>query len=115
MGEWGEDFLDVADRQDIFKVVQKDQEKHVLFGILFFVRRREKIVFRIVIDHRFGEDLVFLRPLAGFQMGVHECRDLIHIEVDVRDVLRVYVIDFPQFIDDVHNTFFVILFHDSFQ
>ena len=28
MGERGEDFLDVADRQDIFKVVQKDQEKH---------------------------------------------------------------------------------------
>ncbi len=85
----------------------------MLFGILFFVRRREQVIFRIVVDHCFGKYFVFLRPFAGFQVGVHKCRDLIHIEVDVWNVLWVYVIDFPQFVDYVHYTFFVTFFHGS--
>ena len=42
--------LDIADAQDSFKVINEDQCQQMLFGIFLFIRRREQVVFRIIID-----------------------------------------------------------------
>ena len=53
-----EQFFNILKRQQAFKIVDKDQHKHVFFGIFLFYRWREKIVFGVIIDHGLGKDLV---------------------------------------------------------
>ncbi len=85
--------LDVPDRKDVFKIVDQDQEQHVLSGILLLHGRREKIVLRVVVDHGLGQDLVLAVPLGGREMLVHKGRDLIHVQIDVGNLFRPDVID----------------------
>ena len=51
----------------------------MLSGILLLVRRREQVIFCVVVDHGFGKYLVVLMALVIFQVLVHEGGHLIHV------------------------------------
>ena len=56
--------------------------------IPLLLRRREQIVLRIVVDHRFRQRLIFLIPFVLRKIFIHERRHLIHIKLNRRKILR---------------------------
>lgn len=66
-------------RDDVFKVVNKNQKHHVLRRIFLFDRRREQLVFCIVVDHCFCQNLIGLETARRSELCVHKGRDLVHI------------------------------------
>ena len=43
--------FDIMEGQKIFKIVDKDQHQHMISGIFFLYRRRQKVVFGVIVDH----------------------------------------------------------------
>ena len=66
------ELLDVIKGQKIFKIINKNQHQHVLFGIFLFHRGRKQIILGVIVDHGFGENLIFRITLGIFQMVIHE-------------------------------------------
>ena len=87
-GDGLEDLLDVVEGEQVLKVVDEDQHQHMFFGIFLLDRRREQIVLRIVVDHGLSQDLVLRVALGALEMLLHKCGHLVHIELDIRDLLR---------------------------
>ena len=65
----------------------------MLPGIFLFHRRRKKIVLRVIVDHCLGQDLVIAVALRRIELLIHESCDLIHVQVDIRDISRFDIID----------------------
>ena len=81
--------LYITDGQNPLVIINKDQQKYMLLGILLPYRRGQQIVFGIIIDHCLGQYFVLSGiPRRGMQSAVHKCRDLIHVQINVRNVLR---------------------------
>ena len=57
-----EDFLNVAEGEKIFKVVNKNQHQHVVLAVLLLLRRREKVVLGVIVNHGFSQNFIFLMP-----------------------------------------------------
>ena len=55
----GKNRFDIRKTQQIFKIIDKYQEQDMFLGILFLYRGWKQVVLRIVVDHRFCQDLVF--------------------------------------------------------
>ena len=55
--------MDIVDRQNVFKVVDKDQDQQMLFGITLLLGGREQIILCVVVDHGLGEDFVIFITL----------------------------------------------------
>ena len=92
----------------------------MLTGIFLFGGRREQIIFRIIIDHGFGQDLVSRMAPGLFQVLFHKRGHLIHIEVNIRDILRTDIIQTGKSIKnafqhvrciDCHRVHLRFLFH----
>ena len=81
------------DGKDIFEIVDKDQDQHVLLGVFLLHRRRKEIVLGVVVDHGLCQDLVLAVPAGGAELALHECRDLVHVQVDIWNILRLYIVD----------------------
>ena len=66
----------------------------MLLAVFLFYRRRQKIIFCIIIDHGLCQDLIFTW-IAGriFQLTVHECSDLIHIKINARNIFQADMLD----------------------
>ena len=82
--------------KNVFKIVDQYQEKNMLLGILLLDRRRKKVILRVIIDHRLSQDLVLFISFCRGEMVIHERGDLIHIQVDVRDLAGLDVVYFIQ-------------------
>ena len=48
-------------------------------GITFLFRGREQIIFGIIIDHGFCQDLIFRITLGGGKLFLHKSSYLIHV------------------------------------
>ena len=57
-GNGGEECLDIIKGQQALEIVDKNEHEHVVLGVFFLYRRRQQIVFCIVIDHGFGQNLI---------------------------------------------------------
>jgi hypothetical protein len=80
IGDRTQKLLYVVDREDAFKIVNKNKEQDVLLGIFLFERRRKEVVFGIVVDHRLGDDSALFGSVYGRrQFGIHKAGYLIHI------------------------------------
>ena len=65
----------------------------MFFGIFLLERGRQQIIFGIIIDHGFGQYFVALRVSGGiFQLLVHKGGDLIHIQINVGNILQLDVL-----------------------
>ena len=66
----------------------------MILCILFLKRRRNQIILGVIVDHGLRQNLVRSR-ISGrvFQMGLHECRHLIHIEINVRYILCLNILN----------------------
>ena len=84
----------------------------MLLGIFLLFRWRKKIVFGVVIDHGFCQNLVIVGALAGSKAGIHKCGHLIHVQINVRNVFRVNIVNITEFAYNVHDAFFIVLFHN---
>ena len=60
----------------------------MLPGILLLDRGRKKAVLGIVVDHGLGQYLVFRIPFGLGQMVFHKGSDLIHIQVNLRNLVQ---------------------------
>ena len=80
--------LDVADGKEILQIIYVNQKKQVILRILLLIRRRNQLVLGIIVDHRFGEDLLLRVALAASQLGVHKRGDLVHVKRNVGHILR---------------------------
>ena len=90
--------LYISQRQEALKIIDENQHQHVFLGVALFLRRRQKLIFRIVVDHGLGKDLIIFVPLRVLQMFIHKMGDLIHIQVDIRNITRPDVICICHFI-----------------
>ena len=93
VGQGRQQALDITDGQNIFKIINENQEQHVLSGILLFLGRWKQTVLGVVVDHRLGQNLIILVTLGCFQLTVHKGGHLIHIKVNAGHVLRPDIID----------------------
>ena len=82
-----EDRLDIIQLEDALIIVDEKQDQHMLATVTLLIRWRQKLVLRIVVDHRLREHLILRMPLDGRQVAVHEAGYLIHVELEVRDVI----------------------------
>ena len=82
-----EDRLDIVQLQDALIIVDKQQDQHMLATVTLLIRWRQKLVLRIVVDHRLRQHLILRMPLDGREVAVHEAGQLIHVELEVRDVI----------------------------
>ena len=69
-----------------------------MFFVVFFLDRRwQQIVFSVIIDHGLGKDLILvLKAGSVLQAAVHEGRDLIHIQIDIRYIFGLDKADTPK-------------------
>ena len=65
----------------------------MLFRIFLFHRRGKKIVLCIVVDHGLCQDLVLVVPAGGAELALHKCCDLVHIEINIWNILRFHVVN----------------------
>ena len=65
VSQWIKDRLNIADTQDIFEIVDKDQRQKMLLGVFFLLRRWKQIVLGVVVDHGFGQNLIVFIAFAG--------------------------------------------------
>ena len=56
--------FDIMEGQKTFKIVDKDQHQHMISGIFFLYRRRQKVVFGVIVDHGLGQNLVICVALG---------------------------------------------------
>ena len=68
----------------------------MLPGVFFLLRRGKQIVLRVVIDHGLCQDLVVFVAFGGGQLGIHKGRDLIHVQIDIGNILGADIIYFFQ-------------------
>ena len=80
----------------------------MLLGIFLLDGRRKQIILGIIVDHGLGQYLVLIR-VSGciFQPGIHKRGHLIHIQVNVRDILCLNVFDS---IHAIHDTLHQVLY-----
>ena len=78
-----ENRLYIADRQEILKIIDKDHEQNVIPGIFLPVRRREQVVFGVIVDHCLGHNLVIFKTGCFGKMPCKKCGDLVYIEIKV--------------------------------
>ena len=74
--------LDVKDENDgleKFEIINKEHQKHMFSGILFLFRRWKQMIFCIVVDHCFCQNLIGLESALRSELCVHKGRDLVHI------------------------------------
>jgi len=104
--------LDIADGKDILKIVDKNQHQKMFTGVTLLLRRREKLVLRVIVDHGLSQDLVILVTFGGGKILFHKSCHLIHVQVDIRDLIRFYIIKFSDFCKNaVHHFFFIACHH----
>ena len=72
--------LDIFDGEDIFKIVDKDQDQHMLLGVFLFHRRGEEIVLCIVVDHGLRQYLVLAVPAGGAELALHAKLKVVYIQ-----------------------------------
>ena len=82
-----EDRLDIVQLEDALIIVDEKQDQHMIATVALLIRRRQKLVLRIVVDHRLRQHLILRMPLDGREVSVHEAGHLIHVELEVRDVI----------------------------
>ena len=82
-----EDRLDIVQLEDALIIVDEEQDQHMLATVALLIRWRQKLVLRIVVDHRLRQHLILRMPLDGREVAVHEAGHLIHVELEVRDVI----------------------------
>ncbi|MPN33414.1 hypothetical protein SDC9_180901 [bioreactor metagenome] len=71
--------LDILDRKDIFKIVYENHDQDMLFGIFLLYRRRQKIIFCVIVDHRLSQNLIVLMPFGRLKLFLHKGSYLIHV------------------------------------
>ena len=81
----------------------------MLAGIFLLLRRRKKVVLRIIIDHRFGEDLILAETTGLVQVFVHKRGYLIHIEIDIRDIRRIDQVNFINRVQQIEQEFLAVV------
>ena len=82
-----EDRLDIVQLQDALIIVDKEQDQHMIATVTLLIRWWQKLVLRIVVDHRLRQHLILRMPFDGREVAVHEAGHLIHVELEVRDVI----------------------------
>ena len=82
-----EDRLDIIQLEDALIIVDEKQDQYMLAAVTLLIRWRQKLVLRIVVDHRLRQHLILRMPLDGREVAVHEAGHLIHVELEVRDVV----------------------------
>ena len=87
-----QDGFDVRERKNPLVIVDEEQHQHMLPGIALLHRRRQKLVLRIVIDHGLGQRLVLIVPLHIAEMLIHEGCDLVHVQGNGGDFIRIDVL-----------------------
>ena len=81
-------------------------------GVAFLLRRGEKLILGVVVDHGLGQDLVILVTFGGSEIFFHESSDLIHVKIDVWDFIWFYIIKLSNFRKNAaHHLFFVSCHH----
>ena len=74
----------------------------MISGVFFLVRRGENVIFRVVIDHGLGQQLVLRAALYLLQVGVDKGGNLIYVQINIRDIFGFHIIQpgicFQQFI-----------------
>ena len=60
--------------------------------ISLFFRRRQELVLGIIVDHGFGQCLIIVVPLDRIQISLHKPCHLIHIEIQIRNILGLYIV-----------------------
>ena len=73
------------------------------------------MVLGVIIDHGLCKDLIIFISFDITQMLVHESGDLIHVQIDVRNLSGFYIINFCQFAQDGIDKFRVVIIHISNQ
>ena len=79
--------LNIGNGEKIFEIIDEGQDQHVLPGIFFLRGRRKQIIFRIIVDHGLGEDLVLGITPGLLQVFFHKRSHLVHVKINVRDIL----------------------------
>ncbi len=89
----GEQSLDVFDRQDILKIVDKDHDQYMFLRILLLHGRGKQVVLGIIIDHGLGQDLIVIVTLGGVELFLHEGGHLIHVEIYIGNIAGPHILD----------------------
>ena len=110
-GERPEKSLDVRDGKNVFEIIDKQEHDHMLLAVPFVFRGRQQVVLGIVVDHGLGQDLVVFITLGIFQLIIHESGDLVHIEIDIRHIFHLDVVDGGDDIEYLSVHFFGIGSH----
>ena len=84
-----EDLLDIPEGENILKIVDEGQKQNVVSGVFFLHRRREQIVFCVIVDHGLCKHLVLADPPGRSQVSIHEGCHLIHIQVNIGNIRRI--------------------------
>lgn len=106
--------VQIVDTEDIFEIVYKYEQQHVLLGIFLFFGRGQQAVLCVVVDHGFREHLVVRVALGGRKTALHEGRYLIHVKVNVGNRFRFYMIDTLKACHDAVQQIFVVDCHKAF-
>ena len=83
----------------------------MILGITLLLRGREQVVLRIIVDHGLGEDLVVLVALGGCKLIFHEGCYLIHLKINVREILRLYIIHSGNVVQNASEYGFIVFCH----
>lgn len=87
LGQRFQQTLDIADGQNGFVIINIDQKQQMLLGIFLLIWCRQQMILRIIIDHGLGKNLVIRAALEISEMAFHEGCDLIHVKVNVWNVI----------------------------
>ena len=92
-----EQLLYIIYGNNIFEIINVNKDYDMLFTVSLLIRRRKELIFRIIIDHGLGQSFVILTPLIMVEVRIHEVRNLIHVKLYIRNILRDYIIQLDPF------------------
>ena len=88
--------VQIVDAEDVFKIVDKNEQQHVLFGIFLFMWGWQQTILCIIVDHGLGQNLIIRIALGWCEVALHKGCHLIHVQVNIRNGLRFDMIDAPE-------------------
>ena len=76
-----------------FEIINENQHQNMFFAVFLLDRRWKQIVFCIVVNHGFGQNLVIGMTLGSCKLGIHEGCNLIHVKVNIWNTFRTDIVN----------------------
>ena len=103
--------LHIVDAQKALQVIDKYKQVHMVLAVFLLHRARKKVALCIVVNHGLRQKLVIVITLGLLEMLVQKLRHLIHVQIDIRDIIRTDIIGCFEILYKLAQVVFPLRFH----